>query len=747
MSESQRDETAVSTQRAQQALRESEARYRQIFENVSDALYVVEAAPEGRFRMLEVNPACERLFGAPREALLGSFVDEALPSKAASVLCDAYRRCASAAAKRDEELTLDLPRGQLHCRSTLMPELDASGNVLRIAGIARDITAHKHAEERPHANEQTFRAVVEHSPDYIARYDLDYRRIYANPALLSLMECSAGELLGKTPAEVSLFVDRAHYMALLRRVVETGTQAVGEMLLKDTSGAFHWGHMRVVPEFGSDGKVASMLAIYRDVDELKRNEQLFRALAENFPDFICRFDRECRFTYVNPAVIRVMGTPLERFIGKQPSDMASPGDVDKNRLLEAAIRRAFSEGKENCQEVTWITLEGERIFEVRHIPEMTPEGRVVSVLGVARDITRLRATEQALRDSERAFRTLAENAPDPIVRYDRACLRTYVNPEFERLAGLDASLLLGKPAGEGRGSPQVAERLKAMLHEIMQSGVTTKFELVWDDGVKERCWYIQAVPEFGADGAIQSVLTVWHDITAHKEAERRLRESYEMLRELTSRRETAREEERTRIARELHDELGQQLTGLRMGVSTLRIVFARDNPALAEHIQKLLAVNDRTIEVLREVVTSLRPTAMDAGIVAALEWLAAEFSRDGGAQCRLLIPEEGIPLDEDRAIALFRIVQEALTNVARHAGASEVVIGLRQAGDDCVLEVRDDGRGFDPDAIRRNSFGLAGMKERVMMLGGKITVASSRGAGTVINVRVPVRQPGREMGR
>jgi len=239
---------------------------------------------------------------------------------------------------------------------------------------------------------------------------------------------------------------------------------------------------------------------------------------------------------------------------------------------------------------------------------------------------------------------------------------------------------------------------------------------------------------------VQSVLTVWRDISERKEAEQRLRESYELLRELTSRRETAREEERKRIAREMHDELGQQLTALRMGASTLRIRFGHDNPALAEHVQKILVLADKTMRVVRDVVASLRPAVLDAGLAAALEWLAEDFARNGHTTCCLRVPEDNLPLAEDRAVALFRIVQEALTNIVRHAEAKQVFITLAQKGDDCLLEVRDDGRGFDPVAIRKQSFGLAGMKERVLMLGGEIDVASSPGRGTSIQVRVPICQ-------
>jgi signal transduction histidine kinase len=215
-----------------------------------------------------------------------------------------------------------------------------------------------------------------------------------------------------------------------------------------------------------------------------------------------------------------------------------------------------------------------------------------------------------------------------------------------------------------------------------------------------------------------------------------------MLRKLGSRRETAREEERKRIARELHDELGQQLTALRMGASTLRMRFGQDSPAVADDIQNLLVISDKTMQVVRNVVASLRPAVLDAGIVAALEWLCVEFSRSSHAVCHFCVPEEQehMPLAEDGSIAFFRIVQEALTNVVRHAKAKHVFVTLDYSGENCVLDIRDDGKGFNPIASRRKSFGLAGMKERVSMLGGTIAIASSPGRGSAITVRVPVRR-------
>lgn len=228
------------------------------------------------------------------------------------------------------------------------------------------------------------------------------------------------------------------------------------------------------------------------------------------------------------------------------------------------------------------------------------------------------------------------------------------------------------------------------------------------------------------------------DPTERKEAERRLSESYEMLRDLASHRETSREEERKHIARELHDELGQYLTALRLRASALSMQLGNQRPDLGEQIKSLISLVDETMQVVRSVITSLRPAALDTGIAAALEWLAAEFNRNGHTVCRLHLRDDDMVISEDRAIALFRLAQEALTNVARHAAAENVVIKLDRTAVAYLLEVRDDGRGFDTLASRRKSFGLAGMEERVRMLGGQIEIISSPGSGTEIKVRLPI---------
>lgn len=731
-----RDVTAHKRSASLQTIqRELEGQFQSLAESSSDIICRYDRA----CRLVFANSGLTTLMRRPLQVLLGKTPNEHEPDMRLARYQALLETVIESGVQREIEFQLpDMGDGIRYHHIRIFPERGLNGETTGALALGRDITERKRAEDRLHASEQAFRAVVEHSPDYIARYDLSFRRIYANPALRSLTKL---DVVGKTPVELGAFVDPQHYMSRLKSVVATREEVTEEMLIRDAHGCIRWGHIRIVPEFSPSGEVASVLAISRDIDNLKRSEQLFRTLTENFPDLIARFDAAHRYLYVNPAVTKAFGIAHEDIVGKRLGDMRIGGSAQLVASLRSGIERAFLEGAPNEGEACWDDGRALHMFELRHIPEHDSAGHVVSVLSVGRDITQLRAMETALRDSERAFRTLAENAPDPIIRYDRQCRRIYVNPEFERVCGFDATKLLGRKAGGVLAAPKLIERrFRNRLNTVLRTGVAAKFELNWDVAGRPQCWYVHAVPEYDASGAIQSGLTIWRDISERKEVEHRLRESYEMLRELTSRRETAREEERKRIARELHDELGQQLTALRMGASTLRIRFGPHNPELMEHVQKLLELADQTMQVVRDAVSSLRPGALDAGISAAVEWLAAEFSRGTEVTYSLSVPEENLPLAEERAIALFRIVQEALTNVARHARARHVYVKLERVGEDCLLEIRDDGCGFDPVAIRKRSFGLAGMKERMLMLGGKIDISSTPGKGTTIKVELPIRQ-------
>jgi signal transduction histidine kinase len=228
------------------------------------------------------------------------------------------------------------------------------------------------------------------------------------------------------------------------------------------------------------------------------------------------------------------------------------------------------------------------------------------------------------------------------------------------------------------------------------------------------------------------------DITERKHAEKALREHQELLRELSAHHESVREGERAHIAREIHDEMGQALTALKMDLSVIGLESAKKSPRVAEQVRELKGRVDGLIQTVRDVATALRPAALDLGILPGVEWLVDEFQKRNGIPCHVRVENGEVDLAEDRSIVLFRILQESLTNIARHAEARNVEILLRRNATHVRLDIKDDGKGFDAEAAgKKKTFGLLGIRERVIMLHGNLNISSVPGEGTQVSVSIP----------
>lgn len=230
------------------------------------------------------------------------------------------------------------------------------------------------------------------------------------------------------------------------------------------------------------------------------------------------------------------------------------------------------------------------------------------------------------------------------------------------------------------------------------------------------------------------------DVSARREAEEALHRSRERLRALGAHHERLVEDERARIAREIHDELGQYLTTLRLDAAMLELGCAGEHPRMAERLGAMKKLIDETIQSVRRVATALRPKALDLGLDSGLEWLVEDFERRHAVPCALHLPDDGLTrIDDARATLVFRIVQEALTNVARHARAGAVEVRVDMHDDELRLQVRDDGCGFSPTATcSAGTYGLFGMQERAMVFGGTLDIDSAPGRGTTVRLRVPL---------
>jgi PAS domain S-box-containing protein len=288
--------------------------------------------------------------------------------------------------------------------------------------------------------------------------------------------------------------------------------------------------------------------------------------------------------------------------------------------------------------------------------------------------------------------------------------------------------------------PEDLDRVVGIIEEAVRDRRPLNYHLriVRADGVR----ILHSRGDFIRDerGEVVRMYGTAQDVTERVLAEERLRGSNEKLRALSARLQSVREEESRRISREIHDELGGALTGLKMDVAWVeRRLAASETEAARQKLGSMSELIDETIQKVRNISTELRPSILDdLGLAAAIEWQAREFQRRTEVECRITRLEEEVTMSPEKSTAVFRIFQEVLTNVARHAAATLVEVSLEQSGGDVVLKVRDNGRGVrESDITAGGSLGLLGMRERAGVFGGVVRVEGEEGKGTSVTVSIP----------
>jgi PAS domain S-box-containing protein len=313
-----------------------------------------------------------------------------------------------------------------------------------------------------------------------------------------------------------------------------------------------------------------------------------------------------------------------------------------------------------------------------------------------------------------------------------------VNPTFSKITGYQAAEVIGKNPRILSSGLQDAHFYDAMWKKVNNTGM-------WEGEIWDRRKNGEVYPAHTTitavkdnNGIVTNYIGTFSDITERKRIEQELLQTTKQMRELVANYEASQEAERKSIAREVHDELGQVLSTLRLDISMIRTRFGKKNPELMALIQNTTGLVDRAIYGVRNVSENLRPAVLGMGVVTAIEWLCDNFTAHTGIPCVLDAPEQGVELEEARAVVIFRIVQESLTNVMRHADAHNVDIVISLCGGNLCVAVRDDGRGFNmSDSKQQASFGLLGMRERARAWGGHLDIASAPGKGTVISVHIP----------
>lgn len=391
-------------------------------------------------------------------------------------------------------------------------------------------------------------------------------------------------------------------------------------------------------------------------------------------------------------------------------------------------------------ETRWPRKDGKEIYLRENMRLIRgPENEVLYFEGSVEDITELKLTEERLEETRKELMDLAEKALVGVYLVQDNIFR-YVNPKLAEIFGYSVEELTEKMGPEELTHPEdwpiVMENYRRRLEGEVESvkydfrGIKKDKSLIFAEVLGSRTVFR------GRPAVIGTLM----DITERKLREERLVSSEREMRDFAAYLQAAREEERTAIARELHDELSQQLTALRMDLVWLGKSLPPDQKELILRKESMIRHVDRLLEAVRGISVQLRPGFLEElGLKGALELYAEEFQEKSGIQCLMKIENEEIEPGKEESIALFRIFQEALTNVARHARAAEVRVFLRKKKGKVELVVRDNGQGITEEKIDdRRSFGLIGMRERARAAGGHIVIKGWPGRGTEVRVEIPV---------
>lgn len=471
---------------------------------------------------------------------------------------------------------------------------------------------------------------------------------------------------------------------------------------------------------------------------LRDDRLLLQSILDNAPIFIWMLGVDNKIKFINQTFCDALGINEQQFFDANHYSTLISESISDNCIT--SDRECLASEGARCSEEKMTFFDGrEHVVEITKVKLLDHKGLPIGLIGLGADITERKQSEVWLRESEEKFRAIFEGALDGVVLIDDSGMIVDCNPEFMRQTGMTLEQLKLLQVWELRPADK-AELAKAVFLNLIKTGSmeVAEFKYKKPDG---EVINIEGRGAIITIGGRRHLKCITHNVTERKKAEVALVESKQSLRDLAAQGSALREAELKHIAREVHDELGQLLTALRMDISLLRIQFGERDATLMANIQDMLVLVDKAIQGVRDVSSNLHPAELDMGIVSAITWLINEFKTRTGVSCNFQLINNLFGVDDAHTLTLFRIVQESLTNIARHAHASHVEITIKKRDEKVCIEVRDDGSGYDMGKVSKTkSFGLMGMKERALDVGGKVDFKSDLGLGTVVFVEVPLSQ-------
>jgi PAS domain S-box-containing protein len=466
-------------------------------------------------------------------------------------------------------------------------------------------------------------------------------------------------------------------------------------------------------------------------------------ILESAMDAIITVDAAQRIVQFNAAAERAFRWPRNAVIG-QPLEMLIPERfrAGHREHVERFGRTATTSRGMGAQTVLHgLRADGEE-FPIEASISQHLEGDLKFYTVILRDITLRLRNEQELARSEARLRGILDSAMDAIITVDEAQRVVMFNKAAEEVFACPREQALGAPldwfiperfrGGHGelvRRFGDGAGGARRMGHARVVMGLRRNGEE----------FPIEASISLVTEGGQRFFSVILRDVTQRVRDEQALRESREELKAFAIAANSVREQEKTRIARELHDELGQALTALKIDVGWLRERLGAPGGEVAAKLAGMQGLIDATVTAARRISADLRPLMLDdLGLLAACEWLAARFSERTGIPCELVVAGDDLDLPDPHATAIFRALQESLTNAAKHAQATQVEATLERREDEIVLTVMDNGRGFEGrEGAKPGSYGLIGLRERAYLLGGSFALDSAPGRGTRLELRIP----------
>lgn len=616
--------------------------------------------------------------------------------------------------------------------------------------LRNEIAERKHAEALLHAREQEFRTIVENTPDQIIRYNREFRRLYVNPAVARAYGLPAEALVGKPIGSViqdaGLDVKEDGLVQLRQQIAavfDTGKSAEYEISWPNQAGLRYYS-VRMFPEFDLNGSVSSVLGIAQDVTErrqaeeaLRKSEDHLRLVTDTIPALVWSALPDGSIDFINQRHREFTGLSLDDVRGWRWTAVIHPDD--RERIIDE-WRRALATSEALHTETRLRRANGDyRWLLIHAVPLRDESGKIVKWYGTKTDITERKQAEDALKESEQQYLSLFENMAEGVAYFQmlfkdgnlQDALYLEVNPAWENLTGLKN--VVGRKITDVL--PGILETNSEFIERsarVALTGQPERFE-AYSPYLKKWLSTSAYCPKQ------EHVIVVLDDITERKLAEETLQQSYEEIRQLTEHLQKIREEERIYIAREIHDELGQQLTAIKMDVAWIDKKIPEEISDIKRKLKNIITLLDGSNQSIRRILSELRPRILDDhGLLEAIEWLGRQFSETTGIPVKCTTPEKDIKVSEQIATCIFRVCQEAFTNITRYALAKNVLISVRVIEKNIVVIIEDDGIGFDTATVQtKKSFGILGMKERVLSLGGKFELISSPGKGTKITASLP----------